>query len=155
MEIVHKIGRRKKSVARVYLSKGKGAYSINGKSLNDYFPTDTLQYKVNQPFTLTETLSSFDVKVNVYGGGINGQAESVRLAIARALCEINEENRSVLKKEGLLTRDPRMVEEKNSDKRKLEKNSNSLNVNLFKELDKVHINIEINLLSYFAQRKLV
>ena len=93
MEIVHKIGRRKKSVARVYLSKGKGAYSINGKSLNDYFPTDTLQYKVNQPFTLTETLSSFDVKVNVYGGGINGQAESVRLAIARALCEINEENR--------------------------------------------------------------
>ena len=155
MEIVHKIGRRKKSVARVYLSKGKGAYSINGKSLNDYFPTDTLQYKVNQPFTLTETLSSFDVKVNVYGGGINGQAESVRLAIARALSEINEENRSVLKKEGLLTRDPRMVERKNSDKRKLEKNSNSLNVNLFKELDKVHINIEINLLSYFAQRKLV
>ena len=89
MEIVHKIGRRKKSVARVYLSKGKGAYSINGKSLNDYFPTDTLQYKVNQPFTLTETLSSFDVKVNVYGGGINGQAESVRLAIARALCELS------------------------------------------------------------------
>ena len=103
MEVVHKIGRRKKSVARVYLSKGKGTYSINGKSLNEYFPTDTLQYKVNQPFTLTETMSSYDVKVNVYGGGINGQAESVRLAISRALCEINEENRSALKKEGLLT----------------------------------------------------
>ena len=111
----------KKSVARVYLSKGKGAYSINGKSLNDYFPTDTLQYKVNQPFTLTETLSSFDVKVNVYGGGINGQAESVRLAIARALCEINEENRSVLKKEGLLTRDPRMVERKKFGQKKARK----------------------------------
>lgn len=121
MEIVHKIGRRKKSVARVYLSKGKGAYSINGKSLNDYFPTETLQYKVNQPFTLTETLSSFDVKVNVYGGGINGQAESVRLAIARALCEINEENRSVLKKEGLLTRDPRMVERKKFGQKKARK----------------------------------
>ena len=68
MEVVHKIGRRKKSVARVYLSKGKGTYSINGKSLNEYFPTDTLQYKVNQPFTLTETMSSYDVKVNVYVG---------------------------------------------------------------------------------------
>ena len=112
MEVVHKIGRRKTSVARVYLSKGKGSYSINGKSLNEYFPTDTLQYKVNQPFTLTETSGSYDVKINVYGGGINGQAESVRLAISRALCEINEENRSVLKKEGLLTRDPRMVERK-------------------------------------------
>ena len=121
MEIVHKIGRRKKSVARVYLSKGKGAYSINGKSLNDYFPTDTLQYKVNQPFTLTETLSSFDVKVNVYGGGINGQAESVRLAIARALCEINEEFKSVLKSEGLMTRDPRMVERKKFGQKKARK----------------------------------
>ena len=69
MKLFTKSEEEKKSVARVYLSKGKGAYSINGKSLNDYFPTDTLQYKVNQPFTLTETLSSFDVKVNVYGGG--------------------------------------------------------------------------------------
>ena len=81
MEVINKIGRRKKSVARVYLSKGKGTYSINGKSLKEYFPTDILQYKVNQPFAITETSSSYDVKVNVYGGGINGQAESVRLAI--------------------------------------------------------------------------
>ena len=94
---------------------------INGKSLNEYFPTDTLQYKVNQPFTLTETMSSYDVKVNVYGGGINGQAESVRLAISRALCEINEENRSALKKEGLLTRDPRMVERKKFGQKKARK----------------------------------
>ena len=112
MEVIHKIGRRKKSVARIYLSKGKGVYSINGKSLKEYFPTDILQYKVNQPFAITETTSSYDVKVNVYGGGINGQAESIRLAISRALCQIDEENRPALKKEGLLTRDPRMVERK-------------------------------------------
>ena len=121
MEIINTLGRRKTSVARVYLSKGKGSYSINGKSLNEYFPTDTLQYKVNQPFTLTETSGSYDVKINVYGGGINGQAESVRLAISRALCEINEENRSVLKKEGLLTRDPRMVERKKFGQKKARK----------------------------------
>ena len=102
MEVIHKIGRRKKSVARVYLSKGKGTYTINGKSLKEYFPTDILQYKVNQPFAITETSSSFDVKVNVYGGGINGQAESVRLAISRALCEINEENRPGIKKRRII-----------------------------------------------------
>ena len=121
MEVIHKIGRRKTAVARVYVSKGKGNVTVNSKDIKDYFPTATLQYKVNQPFTLTETLSSFDVKVNVYGGGINGQAESVRLAIARALCEINEENRSVLKKEGLLTRDPRMVERKKFGQKKARK----------------------------------
>ena len=121
MEIVHKIGRRKKSVARVYLSKGKGAYSINGKSLNDYFPTDTLQYKVNQPLTITENEGNFDVKVNVYGGGSTGQAEAVRLALSRALCELNEENRSILKPEGLLTRDPRMVERKKFGQKKARK----------------------------------
>ena len=121
MEVIHKIGRRKKSVARVYLSKGKGAYSINGKTLKEYFPTDILQYKVNQPFAVTETTSSYDVKVNVHGGGINGQAESVRLAIARALCEINEEDRPALKKEGLLTRDPRMVERKKFGQKKARK----------------------------------
>jgi len=121
MEVIHKIGRRKKSVARVYLSKGKGTYSINGKSLKEYFPTDILQYKVNQPFAITETSSSYDVKVNVYGGGINGQAESVRLAISRALCQIDEENRPALKNEGLLTRDPRMVERKKFGQKKARK----------------------------------
>ena len=121
MEVIHKIGRRKTSVARVYLSKGKGVYSINGKSLEEYFPTALLQYKINQPFTLTETLSSYDVKVNVYGGGINGQAESIRLAISRALCEINEEYRPMLKKEGLMTRDPRMVERKKFGQKKARK----------------------------------
>ena len=121
MEVIHKIGRRKKSVARVYLSKGKGTYSINGKSLKEYFPTDILQYKVNQPFAITESSSSYDVKVNVYGGGVNGQAESIRLAIYRALCEISEDNRPILKKEGLLTRDPRMVERKKFGQKKARK----------------------------------
>ena len=121
MEVIHKIGRRKTSVARVYLSKGKGVYSINGKSLEEYFPTAILQYKVNQPFTLTETLSAYNIKVNVYGGGINGQAESIRLAISRALCTIDEEYRPLLKPEGLLTRDPRMVERKKFGQKKARK----------------------------------
>ena len=121
MEVVHKIGRRKTSVARVYLSKGKGSYSINGKSLNDYFPTDTLQYKVNQPFTLTETSGSYDVKINVYGGGTTGQVEAIRLAISRALCQISEDNKPALKGEGLLTRDPRMVERKKFGQKKARK----------------------------------
>ena len=121
MEVINKIGRRKTSVARIYLSKGKGVYSINGKSLEEYFPTAILQYKVNQPFTLTETLSTYNIKVNVYGGGINGQAESIRLAISRALCAIDEEYRPLLKKEGLMTRDPRMVERKKFGQKKARK----------------------------------
>ena len=112
MEVIHKIGRRKTSVARAYLSKGKGVYSINGKSLEEYFPTALLQYKINQPFTLTETLSSYNVKVNVYGGGINGQAESIRLAISRALIKQDPENRKILKEAGYLTRDSRVKESK-------------------------------------------
>ena len=121
MEVVHKIGRRKTAVARVYLSEGTGNITVNKRELNDYFPTGTLQYKVKQPFTLTETDGTFDAKVNVYGGGITGQAEAVRLAISRALCEINAENRLTLKPEGLLTRDPRMVERKKFGQKKARK----------------------------------
>jgi small subunit ribosomal protein S9 len=121
MEVVHKIGRRKTAVARVYVSEGKGNITINKRDLNEYFTTATLQYKVKQPFALTETEDSYDVKVNVYGGGITGQAEAVRLALSRAMCEINEENRSVLKPEGLLTRDPRMVERKKFGQKKARK----------------------------------
>ena len=121
MDTIHKIGRRKTAVARVYLSDGKGKITINSKDLTEYFPTATLQYKVNQPFTLTDTLGNYDVKVNVYGGGITGQAEAIRLAISRAMCELNEENRSVLKPEGLLTRDPRMVERKKFGQKKARK----------------------------------
>ncbi len=121
METIHKIGRRKTAVARVYVSDGKGNITVNNKSLNDYFTTATLQYKVNQPFALTENDGKYDVKVNVYGGGITGQAEAVRLALSRALCEIDEEYRGVLKPEGLLTRDPRMVERKKFGQKKARK----------------------------------
>ncbi|MER3316904.1 MULTISPECIES: 30S ribosomal protein S9 [Flagellimonas] len=121
MEVVHKIGRRKTAVARVYVSEGSGNITVNKRDLNDYFTTGTLQYKVKQPFTLTETDGNYDVKVNVYGGGITGQAEAVRLALSRAMCEIDAENRSVLKPEGLLTRDPRMVERKKFGQKKARK----------------------------------
>ncbi|WP_397301686.1 30S ribosomal protein S9 [Nonlabens ulvanivorans] len=121
METLHKIGRRKTAVARVYLSDGEGNITINNKDLKDYFTTGTLQYKVNQPFALTETTGSYDVKVNVYGGGITGQAEAIRLALSRALVEIDEENRLVLKPEGLMTRDPRMVERKKFGQKKARK----------------------------------
>ena len=121
MEVIHKIGRRKTAVARVYLSEGKGNITINKKDLANYFHTATLQYKVKQPLTLTDNAENFDITVNVFGGGITGQAEAIRLAISRAMCELNEENRLVLKPEGLLTRDPRMVERKKFGQKKARK----------------------------------
>ena len=121
MEVIHKIGRRKTAVARVYVSKGKGSIIVNDKDFKSYFTTATLQYKVNQPLTLTNNEGNFDVKINVYGGGVTGQAEAVRLALSRAMCELDEENRSILKPEGLLTRDPRMVERKKFGQKKARK----------------------------------
>ena len=121
MEVIHKIGRRKTAVARVYISEGKGNITVNKRDFKEYFSTPTLQYKVNQAFELTNTTGQFDVKINVYGGGITGQAEAVRLALSRALCEVNEENRGLLKPEGLLTRDPRMVERKKYGQKKARK----------------------------------
>ncbi|MGB5553277.1 MAG: 30S ribosomal protein S9 [Flavobacteriaceae bacterium] len=121
METIHKIGRRKTAVARVYVSKGKGNITINQRDINEYFPTATLQYKVKQPFTLTSNDGDYDVKVNVYGGGITGQAEAIRLALSRVMCEIDAENRTILKPEGLLTRDPRMVERKKFGQKKARK----------------------------------
>ncbi|MGM0634576.1 MAG: 30S ribosomal protein S9 [Bacteroidota bacterium] len=121
METIHKIGRRKTSVARIYLSEGKGEVKVNGKELKDYFTTGMLVYKVNQPFLLTDTEGAYDVNVNVVGGGITGQAEATRLAISRALCHIDIDNRLKLKPEGLLTRDPRMVERKKYGQKKARK----------------------------------
>lgn len=121
METIHKIGRRKTAVARVYMSQGSGKITVNSKEMENYFTTGTLQYKVKQPLQLTENLESFDISVNVFGGGITGQAEAIRLAISRALCEVNEENRTVLKPEGLMTRDPRMVERKKFGQKKARK----------------------------------
>ena len=108
-------------MARVYVSQGNGSITVNKKDLAEYFPTATLQYKVKQPFTLTENENNYDVSVNVFGGGITGQAEAVRLALSRALCEIDEEHRATLKPEGLLTRDPRMVERKKYGQKKARK----------------------------------
>ena len=121
MEVIHKIGRRKTAVARVYVSKGKGNITVNKKDVTTYFPTATLQYKINQPLAMTNNEGNFDIKVNVFGGGVTGQAEAVRLAISRAMCELDEDNRSILKPEGLLTRDPRMVERKKFGQKKARK----------------------------------
>lgn len=121
METIHKIGRRKTAVARVYLTEGKGNVTVNKKKANEYFTTGTLQYKINQPLMLTGNEGSFDIKINVFGGGVTGQAEAIRLALSRAMCELNDENRSILKPEGLLTRDPRMVERKKFGQKKARK----------------------------------
>ena len=121
MEVIHTIGRRKTSVARLFLSKGKGNIIVNKKDYLKFFPTATLQYKVNQPLLLTENEGNYDLKITVKGGGTNGQAEAIRLAISRALCKIDAEHRLVLKPEGLLTRDPRMVERKKFGQKKARK----------------------------------
>ena len=121
MSIVHKIGRRKTAVARVYVKPGTGNMKINGKDYKTYFTTAMLVYKLEQAFALTGTTDQYDVTVNVVGGGITGQAEAIRLGISRALCSINEEYRLLLKPEGLLTRDPRMVERKKFGQKKARK----------------------------------
>ena len=113
MKAVNALGRRKSAVARVYVVPGKGNITINGRELNDYFKEDTLRYIVNQPFEVTGTTAQFDVKANLDGGGIKGQAEALRLGISRALCEVDKEAyRPALKAAGFLTRDAREVERK-------------------------------------------
>lgn len=110
---VNALGRRKSAVARVYVAAGKGEIKINGRELKEYFPQDSLQYIVNQPFEVTGTAGQFDVKANLDGGGVKGQAEALRLGISRALCEVDKEAyRPALKAAGFLTRDPREVERK-------------------------------------------
>ena len=121
MGVIHKIGRRKCAVARVYVSEGTGQITVNKKAFTTYFPTATLQYKVLQPMSMTNNAENYDVKVNVYGGGSTGQAEAVRMALARVMCEVDAENRGILKPEGLLTRDPRMVERKKFGQKKARK----------------------------------
>ena len=108
----HGVGRRKKSVARVYISAGNGNITINGVELDKYFPMETLQTLVKSPLTVTETEGKYDVKVNVYGGGYSGQAGAIRHGISRALLTVDADFRKTLKSEGFLTRDPRMKERK-------------------------------------------
>ena len=123
MEITHAIGRRKTSVARVYLKPGKGKIVINNKDYKEYFATMLLQSKIEQSQNTVSMSKSFDMKINVFGGGLTGQAEAIRLGIARALVKINEDNKSALRKDGLITRDPRMVERKKPGQRKARKKS--------------------------------
>jgi len=121
MQTTHTIGRRKTAVARVYVQTGNGNVTVNGKDYKDYFPTLPLQYVVNQAFEVTGNLGKYDVKVNVEGGGVNGQAQAIRLALSRALVQISEESKPALKSHSLLTRDPRMVERKKPGQKKARK----------------------------------
>ena len=106
------IGRRKTSVARVYLTPGSGKWNINGRTLGDYFPRRSLISHIQQSFTVTDTLGAFDVRARVNGGGLTGQAGALRLAVARALVGVDETHRVKLREHGLMTRDPRAVERK-------------------------------------------
>ena len=118
MDIQNTSGRRKTSVARVYMQAGQGTVTINDRDMKSYFGNELLENIVNQPFGTLEAMGKYDVRVNVRGGGIASQAEAIRLAIAKALVAESDENRPPLKKEGFLTRDPRMVERKKFGKRK-------------------------------------
>ncbi len=112
MEVINALGRRKAAIARIYMTAGTGKVTINNRELKEYFPQATLQYVVLQPLNLLNVAGQYDIKVNLDGGGINGQAEALRLAIARALVKIDAENKTELKKAGFMTRDPREVERK-------------------------------------------
>ena len=121
MEKIHATGRRKKSIARLFISKGKSEININSKSFKEYFPTAVSQFKLLQPLNLTNNLDKYSISINVFGGGVNGQVEAIRLALSKALCILNEENRKILKPDGLLTRDSRNVERKKYGRKKARK----------------------------------
>ncbi|HSW68018.1 MAG TPA: 30S ribosomal protein S9 [Bacteroidales bacterium] len=119
--IINTTGRRKTAIARVYLSDGSGQITVNGRDFKNYFPTAILQYIVTQSLEVSGVAGKYDIKANIDGGGITGQAEALRLSISKALCEINSEYRPALKAKGLLRRDPRMVERKKSGQKKARK----------------------------------
>ena len=121
MEKINAIGRRKAAVARVYVSEGTGSITINKRALEVYFPSSILQYIVKQPLNTLEVVEKYDIKVNLKGGGYKGQAEALRLAIARALVKIKPEDKSALRAEGFMTRDPRSVERKKPGRPKARK----------------------------------
>ena len=112
METINALGRRKSAVARIYMTEGTGKITINKRDLTDYFPSPILQYVVKQPLALLDVAEKYDIKVNLCGGGFTGQSQALRLAIARALVKINPEDKSALRAEGFMTRDPRAVERK-------------------------------------------
>lgn len=121
MEVINALGRRKSAIARIYVKEGKGQITVNDRELDNYFTEERLRFIVKQPLSLLEKESEFDIKVNLVGGGIKGQAEATRLAIARAMVKLNEENKSPLKKQGFLTRDQREVERKKPGQKKARK----------------------------------
>ncbi|MBX9929336.1 MAG: 30S ribosomal protein S9 [Gemmatimonadaceae bacterium] len=120
-QTIHTIGRRKEAVCRVYVKPGSGKWSVNGRTLGDYFPRPTLVTSIQQPFTATDTLGRFDVSANCEGGGMTGQAGALRLAVSRALVQIDETHRRKLRELGLLTRDARAVERKKPGRPKARK----------------------------------
>jgi small subunit ribosomal protein S9 len=121
MEVINAIGRRKAAIARVYLKEGKGQITINDRELSNYFPSGILQYIVKQPLNVLSVVEKYDIKVNLAGGGIKGQAEALRLAIARALVKINAEDKPALRAQGFMTRDSRVVERKKPGRPKARK----------------------------------
>ena len=121
MEKINAVGRRKAAVARVYFSEGKGEITVNKRTLGEYFPSPILQFIVKQPLNTLEAAEKYDIKVNLVGGGYKGQAEALRLAIARALVKKNPEDKAALRKEGFMTRDPRAVERKKPGRPKARK----------------------------------
>ena len=121
MEVINTTGRRKASVARLYLKAGKGEIKINGKDYKEYFPQANIQFNIEDPLNLSDDLKSYDIKVNVNGGGYKGQAEAIRLALSKALVIANEENKKALKEKKYLTRDARVVERKKYGKPKARK----------------------------------
>ena len=112
MEVINTIGRRKAAIARIYMSEGKGQIIVNNRDYKEYFPDKQLHYVIDQPLNLLELKNNYDIKVNLDGGGMSGQAEALRLAISRALIKINPEYKPALRAEGFVTRDPRVVERK-------------------------------------------
>ena len=121
MEIINAIGRRKAAIARVFLSEGTGEITINNKDVKTYFPVGTLQFIVEQPFNVLEVVGKYNIKANLDGGGVKGQAEALRLAISRALVKVDETNKPKLKAAGFMTRDPREVERKKPGRPKARK----------------------------------
>lgn len=121
METINTLGRRKTAIARIYIKDGSGSITVNDKDYKEAFPTGTLQYVVNQPLNIAKSIDKYDITATITGGGITGQAEALRLAICRALVEMNPEIKPALKAEGLMTRDPRMVERKKPGQKKARK----------------------------------
>jgi len=121
MEVINALGRRKNAVARIFLKEGSGKITVNKKDYKTYFSLLTLQYVINQPLEQTESIGKYDILANIDGGGVTGQAEALKLAIARALVKINPEHKILLKATGLMRRDPRMVERKKPGQKKARK----------------------------------